>query len=97
MKAPRELTFTFTLHVPEGVRANIQGKHLNTAVDRVVGAVQAVVPMVFPWADRITVRTGWAYQWWDDTDTIALPATEKNTVTEPDDEETLNAGTNGQP
>ncbi|MEU8085745.1 hypothetical protein AB0B57_19305 [Micromonospora sp. NPDC049101] len=83
MASPRVLTITFQLRVPEGLRANIRGKRLDTAVSRIVGAVQGVVPAVFPWADRITVRSSWDYQWWEDQEEITLPATEDNTVTIP--------------
>jgi hypothetical protein len=83
MASPRVLTITFKLHVPEGLRRDIRGKRLDTAVSRIVGAVQGLVPAVFPWANRITVETSWDYRWWDETETITLPATDHNTVTEP--------------
>lgn len=83
MASPRVLTITFRLRVPEGLRANIRGKRLDDAVSRIVGAVQGLVPAVFPWADRITVDTRWDYQWWEQTEELALPATGQNTVTAP--------------
>lgn len=52
-------------------------------MSRIVGAVQGLVPAVFPWADRIAVDTRWDYQWWEHVDKLTLPATEQNTVTAP--------------
>lgn len=83
MASPRVLTIAFELHVPEGLRANIRGKRLDDAVARIVGAVQGLVPAVFPWADHIRVRQAWSYTWWDDTERIDLPATDQNTVGTP--------------
>jgi hypothetical protein len=83
MASPRVLTITFELHVPEGLRANIRGKRLDRAIERITGAVQTLVPQVFPWADRIAVRYDWSYRWWHETDEITLPATGENTVDSP--------------
>ncbi len=38
--SPRVLTIMFQMRVPEGLRAHIRGKRLNTAVSRIVDAVQ---------------------------------------------------------
>lgn len=100
MASPRVLTITFRLRVPEGLRANIRGKRLDDAIARIVGAVQGLVPAVFPWADRITVDTRWDYQWWEHVEEIALPATEHNTVTAPAtpaEEAALTDGVDAQP
>lgn len=100
MASPRVLTITFRLRVPEGLRANIQSKRLDTAVARIVGAVQGLVPSVFPWADRITVDTRWDYQWWEHMEELTLPATEQNTVTAPAtaaEEAALTDGVDAQP
>lgn len=100
MASPRVLTITFRLRVPKGLRANIRGKRLDDAVARIVGAVQGLVPAVFPWADRITVDTRWDYQWWEHTEEISLPVTPQNTVDEPastDDEAALTDGVDTQP
>ena len=83
MASPRVLTINFELRVPEGLRANIRGKRLEAAVARLIGAVQGVVPAVFPWADRISVSYAWSYQWWADGEEIVLPATAENTVDAP--------------
>lgn len=83
MASPRVLTMTFELHVPEGLRANIRGKRLDAAIARLTGAVQALVPTVFPWADRIVVRHDWSYRWSDEREEIKLPATTENTVVSP--------------
>jgi hypothetical protein len=50
------------------------------AVQAITAAVQAIVSRVFPWADRMDVRHEWSYAWWDETESIVLPATDKNTV-----------------
>jgi hypothetical protein len=83
MASPRVLTISFELHVPEGLRRDIRGKRLDNAVARITGAVQSLVPAVFPWADRITFRYDWSYRWWNDTEEITLPATDDNTVDVP--------------
>ncbi|GAA2911407.1 hypothetical protein Acy02nite_89830 [Actinoplanes cyaneus] len=71
------------MRVPKGLRANIRGKRLDTAVARIIGAVQGIVPAVFPWADKIDVESNWSYVWWEQPETITLPTTDENTVTEP--------------
>lgn len=83
MASPRVLTLKFELHVPEGLRANIRGKRLDAAIASLRGAVQALVPTVFPWADRIVVSSDWSYRWWEDASTITLPSTDENTVDHP--------------
>ncbi len=83
MPSPRVLTLTFEFHVPEGLRANIRGKRLDRAIERITGAVQSLAPQVFPWADRITVTYDWSYRWWHDQDELPLPPTDDNTVEKP--------------
>ena len=83
MHSPRVLTIAFELHVPEGLRRDIRGQRLEQAVARITGAVQGLVPAVFPWADRVVVRTAWDYRWWEDTETISMPPTDDNTVDSP--------------
>ncbi len=100
MASPRVLTISFHLRVPEGLRANIRGKRLDNAVARIVGAVQGIVPAVFPWADRITVQSSWSYQWWEAQEDITLPVTGDNTVTTPasaEEEAALTDGVDAQP
>jgi hypothetical protein len=80
MASPRVLAIKFELHVPEGLRANIRGKRLDKAIERITGAIQTLVPQVFPWANRITVSYEWSYRWWYETEEIALPVTKENTV-----------------
>lgn len=59
-----------------------------------------LAPSVFPWADKITVQSSWAYQWWQETDTITLPTTDENTVSGPAtaaEEAALTDGVDAQP
>src|SRR4051794_39642734 len=83
MASPRVLTITLQLHVPEGLRANIRGKRLETAVARIIGAVQGVVPGVSRGAAGIRPRSSWASQWFDDPEEIPLSAPAENPVAEP--------------
>ncbi len=83
MASPRVLTIKFELHVPQGLRANIRGKRLDAAVARITGAVQGLVPSVFPWADRVVVSYDWSYRWWEDREDVVLPAIPENTVDSP--------------
>jgi hypothetical protein len=83
MASPRVLTLKFEIHVPEGLKANIRGPRLERAVERITGAVQTLVPQVFPWADRITVTYDWSYRWWHESEVIPMPGTDSNTVTDP--------------
>jgi hypothetical protein len=73
MPSPRVLTISFDLHVPEGLRRDIRSKRLDQAVERITGVVQGIAPAVFPWADRMTVRTSWSYAWRDQTEQFQLP------------------------
>jgi hypothetical protein len=77
--SPRVLRLTFEFHVPRGLRANIRNERRFEAVEAITGAVQALASRVFPWADRMTVRHEWSYAWWDKTEPVALPTTDKNT------------------
>jgi len=99
--SPRALTITFRLRVPERLRANIRGKRLDIALARITGAVQGVVPAVFPWADRMTVESSWDYRWREpEPETITLPATAENTVSGPAtaaEEAALTGGVDAQP
>jgi hypothetical protein len=81
--SPRVLTMTFEFHVPQGLRANIQGKRLDAAIAKLSGAMQAMAPTVFPWADRLIVTYNWSYRWWEDREEITLPAIAENSVGEP--------------
>ncbi|MEU5748196.1 hypothetical protein ABZ804_21990 [Streptomyces sp. NPDC047726] len=76
---PRVLRLTFEFHVPRGLRANIRNERRFEAVTALSAAVQTLAARVFPWADRMTVRHEWSYAWWDNSEKITLPATDKNT------------------
>ncbi|GAA1658227.1 hypothetical protein GCM10009744_59310 [Kribbella alba] len=80
VKAPRVLTISFELRVPRGLPVNIRTGRVENAISRIVGAVQGLVPTVFPWADQVIVRYDWSYRWWEDTEKITLPVTAENTV-----------------
>lgn len=81
--APRVLTITFEFHIPEGLRADVRATRLEKAVARITGAVQAMAGEVFPWADRLVISNSWSYRWWNESETINLPATAHNTVSTP--------------
>ncbi|MFB8120544.1 hypothetical protein ACFQ6U_13895 [Streptomyces sp. NPDC056465] len=76
---PRVLRLTFEFHVPRGLRSNIRNERRHEAVKALSAAVVALASRVFPWADRVTIQHEWSYAWWDKTEEIKLPATEKNT------------------
>lgn len=80
MATPRVLRIECELRVPEGLPANIQSHRVQAAVQALTVALQSAAASVFPWADRLRVRSSWSYEWWSDTDTIGLPLTDKNTV-----------------
>jgi hypothetical protein len=75
------------LHVPAGLRSNINTKRLEYAAERIIAGVQALVPTVFPWADRLVVSREWSYRWSAETDELQLPATDQNTVVDEPDAE----------
>lgn len=77
---PRVLRLTYEIHVPQGLRTNIRATQLDKAVDRITGSVQGAVEAVFPWADEITARSQWSYEWRDETERLKLARTEQNTV-----------------
>jgi len=83
MASPRVLRLTFELHVPEGLRANVRTARIDTAIASFTSAVQSLAASVFPWADRMTVRSEWSYRWREDSGSINLPATNENTVDVP--------------
>lgn len=79
--SPRVLRVSFEFHVPKGLRRDVRFSRVESAVDQFVAAVQALTPTVFPWADKLIVDCDWSYRWWDpDSEEIALPSTEDNTV-----------------
>lgn len=77
---PRVLRIEFELRVPPGLRANIHTPRVETAVSALTASVQHLAGSVFPWADRIRVRHSWSYEWWSDAQTLELPGTDRNTV-----------------
>ncbi|MGW2550100.1 hypothetical protein [Streptomyces sp. NPDC001635] len=81
-ESPRVLRLTFEFHVPVGLRVNIQGARMKAAAAAITSAVQALAGQVFPWANKMKVRTEWSYVWYDDQpEAIELPATDKNRPT----------------
>lgn len=78
MATPRVLKITFELHVPEGLSVNINTKRLEAAVTAITSGVRALVPTVFPWANRMTVSREWSYRWSSGEIDEMLPATEHN-------------------
>jgi hypothetical protein len=80
MATPRVLKITFELHVPEGLSVNINTRRLETAVRGITSGVRALVPTVFPWANRMTVRQEWSYRWSSGEIDELLPATEDNSA-----------------
>jgi hypothetical protein len=59
---------------------------VQSAADRVVAAVTALLPRAFPWAERVEVARTWSYEWWTaEVEAIQLPATVDNTPDEQDD------------
>lgn len=80
MQTPRVLKLSFEFHVPEGLAANIRFARIEAAAENITSAVTALAPTVFPWANLISVRKEWSYQWWDKPEQITLPATAKNTA-----------------
>lgn len=76
---PRVLSVKFDIHFPEGLRANISEKRLMTAIDRLRGVVEGLVPAVLPWSHRITMTTDWSYRWWREEEDIKMPKTSENT------------------
>jgi hypothetical protein len=80
IESPRVLRLTFEIHVPKGLRRNVQFKRVEQAADRITGAVQGAVASAFPWADRINVRKEWSYAWADWSEEIVLQPSEENTV-----------------
>ncbi|CAM5237066.1 hypothetical protein [Streptomyces griseomycini] len=78
-ESPRVLRLTFEFHVPVGLPTNIHGSRVTKAAEAFTSAVQALASQVFPWADRIEVRREWCYAWQDKSETVHLPATDKNT------------------
>lgn len=81
IESPRVLRLTFEIHIPKGLRRNIQFRRVEQAADRITGAVQGAVASAFPWADRIKVRKEWSYAWADWSEEIVLPSSEENMVT----------------
>lgn len=89
MPSHRVLTLSFEFHVPEGLRSNIRGVRIDAAIGAISAAVQSLAPTHFPWADRVIVRSQWAYRWSQDDTTVHLPTTSQNTVAPGDDEDGL--------
>ncbi|WP_067467961.1 hypothetical protein [Nocardia amamiensis] len=79
---PRVLKLSFEFHVAADSISNIQGRHLERAVDRIETAVRTMGADAFPWADRLVVNREWNYAWWANTDLAhdeyELPANEYN-------------------
>lgn len=80
IESPRVLRLTYEIHIPKGLRKNVQFKRVQQAVDRITGTVQGAVGSSFPWADRIKVRSEWSYVWADWSEEIDLPPSDENTV-----------------
>lgn len=76
---PRVLRISFEFHVPRALRKNIHGSRINTALDTLAGRVVGLAESLFPWADKVSVRKEWLYNWTDEWEEIELPATEENT------------------
>jgi hypothetical protein len=76
---PRVLSVTFDIHFPAGLRANISEKRLIAAIDRLRGAVEALVPVVLPWADKVVMTTDWSYRWWRKETVLKMPKSPENT------------------
>jgi hypothetical protein len=77
--APRVLTITFEFVVPEGLAGDVRFSHVESAVDSMSAAVQALAPSVFPRANRIDVTQDWSYRWMRRTKRVDLQPTDKNT------------------
>jgi hypothetical protein len=78
--SPRVLRMTFEFHVPEGLKQDVRVKRVETAVERITSAVQALTPTVFPWADRVSVGGDWSYRWYEQDAELKMPSTADNTV-----------------
>lgn len=80
---PRALRISFEFEVPQGLRTNIRDtgyqKALDAIAERVIGWCEGSEGL-FPWASRVIVRKQWVYNWVDNTKTIPLQATDKNTL-----------------
>ena len=76
---PRVMRLTFEFHVPAALRRNIHGSKVNTALDTLAGRVVGLAENLFPWADKVTVRKEWLYNWIDEQEEIQMPATDANT------------------
>lgn len=70
--SPRRLTLTFELSVPEGGEHNIRNKRIDHAISHLTALVQGALPLVFPWATMLKVRSQWDYAWRDETEVIHL-------------------------
>jgi hypothetical protein len=79
--SPRVLRLTFELRVPPGLRANIYGSRVTTAVSAFTAAIQSLAATVFPWANELSVTHTWSYEWSKKAKTHVLPASDKNTTT----------------
>jgi hypothetical protein len=77
-ESPRVLRLTYEIHVPKGLRRNVQFKRVEQAADRITAVVQGAVSAAFPWANRIKVRKEWSYAWADWTEDINLPPSNEN-------------------
>lgn len=79
-ESPRVLRLTYEIHIPKGLRRNVQFKRVEQAADRITGVVQGAVSGAFPWANRIKVRKEWSYAWADWSEDIVLPSSDENEV-----------------
>lgn len=77
---PRSLRISFEFQIPRGLRSNVRDasvqRALDTIADRVIGLAETLVP----WAAQVVVRKQWVYNWTDYDETIALPETDKNSL-----------------
>lgn len=76
---PRVLRITFQLHVRRDLGRNIAYSKVERAFEQIKQRVLDVVPAAFPWAEKVTVRREWLYDWCDEWDKpIAMEPNEFN-------------------
>jgi hypothetical protein len=76
---PRSLRVSFEFQVPEDLAVNIRWVSIEKALDTLGERVIGLSEGLFPWAKEVIVRKQWIYNWHDDTATIPLAPTDKNT------------------
>lgn len=76
---PRVLRISFEFHVRRDLSRNIHASRVHRALDTIADRVVGLAEGLFPWAHKVTVRKEWLYNWIDQPEIVALPATEDNT------------------